>query len=365
MKISGRDSHQKFMERAIVLACRGMGRVSPNPLVGAVVVNDGVSVGEGYHIFERRQHAEIVAIGRAGGRARGATLYVNLEPCSHHGRTPPCVDRIVESGLREVFVATLDPNPLGSGKGIRRLREKGVRVDVGLCQQKATHLNEKFFHFVSQRRPFVLLKLALTLDGRIAAPEGDSKWITASRARRYAHRLRYEYDALLVGVHTVLRDDPSLDVRWIRRKPITRVILDSRLRTPPDAKVFQATDPVIIFHGDPISQSRIKPLAEKATLACVGKRENLLDWSEILAYLERAHITGLLIEGGGQVAASALRAGIVQKIAFFYGPKIVGANGIGGIADLGVHRLQQALQLHDLRLRRLSPDFLVEGYLTH
>ena len=329
------------------------------------MVNDGVSVGEGYHIYERRQHAETLAIGCAGGQAQGATLYVNLEPCSHHGRTPPCVDRIAESGLREVFVATPDPNPLGAGKGIQKLREKGIRVEVGLCQQKATRLNEKFFHFVSHRRPFVLLKLALTLDGRIAAPEGDSRWITESGARRYAHRLRYEYDALLVGVHTILRDDPSLDVRWIRRKPITRVILDSTLRTPPDARVFHVADPVIIFHGHHISQSRIKSLAEKATLVPVGKTEDLLDWSEILICLERAQMTSLLIEGGGQVAASALRAGIVQKIAFFYGPKIVGANGIGGIADLGVHRLQHALQLRDLRLRRLSPDFLVEGYLRH
>ena len=351
------------MKRAMTLARRGMGRVSPNPLVGAVVVQKAVVVGEGYHVYARREHAEALAIGKAGRRARGAALYVNLEPCSHHGRTPPCVDRIVDSGLSEVLVATQDPNPLGAGKGIRMLREKGLSVNVGVCQSEATRLNEKFFHFVSHRRPFVLLKLALTLDGRIAAREGDSKWITGARARRYAHRLRYEYDALLVGIHTILRDDPSLDVRWSLRKPITRVVLDSTLRTPSDARIFRVPDPVIIFHCQQAPHERIKILAEKATLVCVKKKENLLDWSGILEHLERARMTSLVIEGGGQVAGSALRAGIVQKTAFFYGPKIVGADGIGGIADLGIHRLQQALQLHDLRLRRLSPDFLVEGYL--
>lgn len=351
------------MKRAIALARRATGRVSPNPLVGAVVVQQGAVVGEGYHVYKSKEHAEAVAIGHSGKSGAGAALYVNLEPCSHYGRTPPCVHRIAEAGLSDVFVATRDPNSLVGGSGISWLRDKGIRVHLGLCREEATRLNEKFFHFVSTGRPFVLLKLALTLDGKIAARSGESLWITGSDARKRAHRLRYEYDAVLVGINTVLKDDPSLNVRWIRKKPIARIILDSTLRTPPDARLFSVSDPVIIFYSDQVAENRIQALTGKAKLISVGKREERLDWEQVLKHLKTERITSLIIEGGGQVAASALRAGIVQKISFFYGPKIIGSAGIPGIGDLGIDHLQQALTLRDARLRRLSQDFFIEAYL--
>lgn len=352
------------MRRALALARRGMGRTSPNPLVGAVVVRAGVVVGEGYHVYDQREHAESVALERAGRRARGSTLYVNLEPCTHYGRTPPCVDRIIEAGVSAVFVATRDPNRLVAGKGIRMLRSRGVAVSEGLCRQQARRLNEKFFYFIRHRRPFVLLKLALTLDGKIAAPGGESQWITGARSRKEAHRLRYEYDAVLVGVGTLLKDDPSLGIRWVRRRPTTRVILDSRLRTPAGARLFQLPDPVVIFHGPRASLKRKQALSCRgARLVCVQSAGKLLDWYEILDALGAMGITSLLVEGGSRVAASALRAGVAQKVTFFYAPRILGATGLCGVGDLGIETLQDALGLEQTSVKRLSPDFVVEGYL--
>jgi diaminohydroxyphosphoribosylaminopyrimidine deaminase/5-amino-6-(5-phosphoribosylamino)uracil reductase len=388
-----------LMKRALGLARRGAGRVSPNPLVGAVVCRNGRIIGEGYHLYETRRHAEVVALDHAGSEAAGADLYVNLEPCCHHGRTPPCVDRIVSAGVRRVFVSIRDPNPQVNGKGVALLRQAGVEVIEGLCSQDAAVLNEKFLHFVRTGLPFVLLKLALSLDGRIATSSGDSRWITGPAARRHAHRLRFEYDAMLVGINTVLRDDPSLNVRWRRSKRVLRVILDSRLRTPPTARLFDSGDPVIIFHALDVDDTRAKHLAAKATLARapvaqpsrLRSSENaslpwtasetptpqsggdspwlrapsahlFLDWEFILSRLAEDYVTSLLIEGGGKVAASALRAGVVQKVNFLYAPKIIGAEGAPGVGDLGMACLAQALELDRLKVRLLPPDVLVEAY---
>ncbi|RPI27190.1 MAG: bifunctional diaminohydroxyphosphoribosylaminopyrimidine deaminase/5-amino-6-(5-phosphoribosylamino)uracil reductase RibD, partial [Acidobacteria bacterium] len=245
------------MKRALRLARRGVGRVSPNPLVGAVIVKDGIIVGEGYHVYERKDHAEVVALRAAGPLARGADLHLNLEPCSHFGRTPPCVESIIQAGIRRVSIATLDPNPLVSGQGIEALRKHGIEVHEGICREEALRLNEKFFHFIQTGRPFVLLKLAMTLDGRIATASGESRWITGEAARRIVHGWRYEYDALLVGVNTVLADDPSLDTRGSRQKPLTKVILDSGLRTPATARLFSTPGAVVIFHGSDALADRV------------------------------------------------------------------------------------------------------------
>ncbi len=351
------------MKRAILLARRGEGRTAPNPLVGAVVVKEGRIVGEGYHVFEKRDHAEVVALRRAGTRSAGAALYVTLEPCAHFGRTPPCVDRIVESGIQQVFMAVPDPNPDVTGGGGGTLRSRGIAVHQGLCRDQAVRLNESYFYFAKRRRPFSRLKLALTLDGMIATGSGDSQWITGEAARREVQRLRYQHDAILVGVNTVLRDDPSLNVRWRRGNRITKVVLDSRLRTPQDARLFDSQDPVIIFHSAGVPAPG--PIASRARLIPVVEKRGRLDWDEILDALGREPITSLLIEGGSQVAASALKAGVVQKVSFFYGPKIIGESGLPGIADLDVKRLPQALQLQGTRLRRLGNDFLVEAYLKN
>ncbi len=350
------------MKRAIALAGRGIGRVNPNPMVGAVVVRHGKIVGQGYHLYQGRDHAEVIALERAGSQAKGATLYVSLEPCAHDGRTPPCVDRIVQAGIRKVFVAVRDPQRHGHRKGLSVLQRKGIEVELGLCGEVATRQNEKFLHFARTNRPFVLLKLALTLDGRIATANGDARWITQASARKQVHRLRYEYDAILVGIETVLEDDPSLDVRWTRRNPITKVILDSRLRTPGEAKLFRSFDRVIIFYDRRAAKKRVVPLAKKAELIEVTHQNGLLDWKEILDQLGRLKITSLMIEGGAQVATSALRAKAVQKINFFYGPQIIGSGGRPGIEDLGIDRVKQAGKWEIHRTRLFPPDFMVEGY---
>ena len=351
------------MKRALSLARRGTGRVSPNPLVGAVVVQNGRIVGEGYHLYQNKDHAEVVALRMAGSHTVGGALYLNLEPCVHFGRTPPCVDRIIEAGVQEVFLAARDPNPLVKGKGVRTLRRQGIDVYEGLCQEEAQLLNEKYFHSMRASRPFVLLKLALTLDGKIATRSGDSRWITGVRARKAVHRLRYEYDAILVGVRTALEDNPSLDVRWSRRNPITKVILDSKLATPLTAKLFQSQDPVIIFHSRRATEGRIEQLSNQARLFRVGEKDGLLNWGEILDHLGKLRISSLMLEGGAQVAASALGEGIVQKICFFYGPKIIGSSGLASIEDLGVERLVEAINLARVHLSKLSPDYMIEAYV--
>lgn len=365
--------HENFMKRAISLAGRGLGHVSPNPLVGAVVVKKGRVVGQGYHLYEARDHAEVIALERAGGQAKGATLYVNMEPCAHHGRTPPCVDRIVESGIKKVFVAVRDPYRHGSLRGIPRLRRQQIDVDLGLCSERATRQNEVFLHFAVTTRPFVKLKLALTLDGRIATSSGDSRWITQANARQMVHRIRYDYDAILVGIKTVLQDNPALDVRWSGRgrdrrmgNKITKVILDSRLRTPEQAKLFDSSDRVIIFHSRRAAKKRLVALAKKAELIRVSERDGLLQWDKILDHLGHLKITSVVIEGGARVAASALQAQAVQKINFFYGPKIIGSSGQPGIGDLGIDQLHEAVNLEKTRVlsaHGLRPDFMVEGYL--
>ena len=352
----------RFMRRALQLARRGAGRVSPNPMVGAVVVRDGQIVGEGYHLYEKRHHAEVVALDRAGDRARGAALYVTLEPCAHWGRTPPCMERVVEAGIREVFVAVTDPSPQVAGKGLHYLRSRGIRVHEGLCGEEALRLNEAFFFFVRHRRPFCLLKLALTLDGRIAAPGGDSKWITGEKARRHVHRHRFLYDAVLVGIETVLTDDPSLDVRWRSRKRIRKVVLDSRLRTPANSRLFQSGDPVWIFHSCPRPPD--SPLADRARLVQVPQEGPFLSWPAVLESLGGDSINSLIVEGGGRVAGSSLQAGVIQRIHFYYGPKILGSRGIPGVGELQVSRLADALSVSSLKVRRLGRDFLLDGSLS-
>lgn len=356
--------HLKFMRRALALARRGYGKTSPNPMVGAVLVLDGQIVGEGCHFYQQRHHAETLALEQAGKRARGSTLYVNLEPCSHQGRTPPCANRLIEAGVRRVFVSLRDPNPLVAGRGIERLKESGVEVQEGLCKDEAKRLNEAFFHFIRTGRPFVTLKLAMSLDGRIAARSGDSKWITGPQARRRVHRLRYRSDAILVGAETILRDDPSLNVRWVRRNPIVKVVLDSRLRTPPQARIFESGDQVLIFHSEPAPEPRRKASPPHCQLISVSRREAGLDWQEILDGLGKRRLLSLMIEGGRQVAASALQSGLVQKIEFYYGPRIIGADGLPAVGEMGFERLKDCLQIETLRTSRLGSDFVVEGYLV-
>ncbi len=352
----------EYMKRALLLAKRGIGLASPNPMVGAVVVNGGKIVGEGFHVYEKRDHAEVLALSRAGRRALGADLYVTLEPCVHFGRTPPCVQAIIGSGIRRVFVATGDPNPLVSGRGIATLREAGIEVVEGLCAREADILNEKFFHFIRTGRPFVLLKLALSLDGRIATCSGESKWITGPEARSMAHRLRFECDGVLVGIRTLLIDDPLLSVRGRRTKRIVRIILDSELQTPASARLFSSPDRVILFHSRDLAQHSWTGFPAHAELVAVGHGASGLDWAQVLEELGQRGISSVLVEGGARVAASALAQPVVQKLALFYGPKLVGGDGLPGIGVLGVRGIDEAIDVTVSRVHRVGSSLLVEGY---
>ncbi len=349
------------MRRALRLAARGFGRTSPNPMVGAVVVRKGEIVGQGYHVYARRDHAEVVALRQAGPQARGAELFVSLEPCSHFGRTPPCVETIVKAGVSRVLVAVEDPNPLVRGRGIRYLEQHGIEVEVGLCASQAAELNAAFFHFIVHRRPFVTLKLALTLDGKIATRTGESKWITGPQARRRVHRLRYGSDAILVGIETVLRDDPSLDVRWRRRNGITKVVLDSSLRCPAAARLFESGDPVVLFHSAGLSKSADPASEGRAELVPIAPCGDGLDWAAILDELGRRNITSLLVEGGARIATSLLEASLANRVELFYGPVLVGGDGLGAVGTLGIDHLSDALRVEDLRVRRLGDTVLLTG----
>jgi diaminohydroxyphosphoribosylaminopyrimidine deaminase/5-amino-6-(5-phosphoribosylamino)uracil reductase len=351
----------RFMHRALQLARRGAGLTSPNPTVGAVVVRQGKIIGEGYHIYERRDHAEVVALDRAGSSARGGDLYVTLEPCAHHGRTPPCTDRIIQSGIRRIFVAVRDPNPRVSGGGIGKLRKSGIEVQEGILGEKARRLNRQFFHFITSGKPFTTLKLALSLDGKIATRTGESQWITGEQSRRAVHRLRFLSDAILVGVETVLTDDPSLDVRWIRRKSILKTILDRRLRTPVHAALFGSGDPVVIFHSASAPSSQQAKLSGSAILISVNERSDLLGWEDILSWLGRIGVCSLLIEGGSRVATTALESGAVQQVQFFYGPKLLGGREIPAVGGNGCSSLQAALQIENPKYRRLGSDWMVRA----
>jgi diaminohydroxyphosphoribosylaminopyrimidine deaminase/5-amino-6-(5-phosphoribosylamino)uracil reductase len=354
------EDQEQFMKAALKLAAQGRGLTSPNPMVGAVVVREGGIVGRGYHLYSKKDHAEVCALGQAGTGALGADLYVTLEPCNHQGRTPPCTQEIISSGIRRVLVAVRDPNPEVRGGGVDALRAAGVETVVGLCEREARELNEAFFHSIEKGRPFVTLKLALTLDGKIATRHGESKWITGSASRRMVHRLRFEYDAILVGIRTVLQDDPSLDVRSGRPNHITKILLDSKLRTPLDARLFQSGDRVLIFHSADIPREKRTALQDKAELHRVVGSEHQLSWKGVFKTLARERINSLLVEGGAEVAASLVNQQYVDRLLLFYGPRTIGAGGISAIGDLGVNVLDDAPRWEVVRTRRLSPDVMLE-----
>lgn len=352
----------RFMKRAFTLARRGLGRVSPNPAVGAVVVKDEEIVGEGYHLWSKRDHAETIALAAAGRRAAGADLYVTLEPCSHHGRTPPCVDAILSSGIRNVFVAIEDPNPLVSGRGIARMKTAGIKVRVGLFGREAFKINEPFFYSVTNGIPFVTLKLAMSMDGRIATSRGDSRWITGDKARRYVHLLRFRNDAILVGAGTVRADDPSLDVRGARKKQIIKIVLDSSASTVTSAsRILQSGDPVIVFHSEKCSAPRAGSVIEGVEYVGVPVKRGLLSWVHILQELGKRNIRSVLVEGGGSVAGSLVKEGFVNRLCLFYGSLLIGSDGLPGVGLLDTVELSEAFRFSITRCRLLGGDLCVEG----
>ncbi len=358
------SDNTRYMRRALRLARRGLGYTAPNPAVGAVVVRGGVVVGEGFHRAAGTPHAEVHALARAGNRAAGATLYVTLEPCAHQGRTGPCCVAVAEAGIRRVVVATLDPNPQVAGKGVAYLRRRKVEVTVGVEEGAAQALNEDFFCSITEHRPFVTWKGAMSLDGRIATRTGDSQWITGEEARRAGHRLRRRAGAILVGRATALADDPSLTDRAPGRvsHPL-RVVLDSRLRLPLRLNLFQEQEmlPTVVYCTDAAPASRRTRLATAGVTVVVAGKERVGP-QRVLSDLYEREVMHLLIEGGGTVAASFVEAGLVDRVAIFVAPLIIGGTQappvLGGD---GFATLAEAMRLERFETRRLGDDLLLTG----
>ena len=353
----------RAMDEALRLAERGAGRTSPNPAVGAVIVRNGRLVGRGYHRRAGGPHAEIFALRQAGARARGATLYVTLEPCCHFGRTPPCVDAVLGSGVSRVVVGMLDPNPRVHGHGVARLRRAGLQVDVGVREQECRALNEDFAKYVTRGLPFVVLKLAATLDGRIATAKGDSRWVTGAAARQRVHEMRNRLDAVVVGSETVRADDPELTCRLRGGRHPLRVILDGRLRSPASARVFtrnpERTRLYTLAEG--VKAERLK---RRGVIVRRGGGDRTGSLRDVLRELAREGVKSVLIEGGGVLAAHALRAGLVDRLALFLAPRILGGDGRPMVGAMRLRRMADALPIRDMTLERLGEDVLVQGRPT-
>jgi len=357
------EDHEHFMDRALRLARKGEGRASPNPMVGAVIVKDGRIIGEGYHVCCGESHAEINAIRGSRESIAGATFYVTLEPCTHQGRTPPCVQALIKEQPARVVIGAIDPNPVVAGRGVAALRAQGIETVVGVREEECRRLNEKFFKFMTTGLPFVTLKYAQTLDGRIAGAGGHSRWISSLPARRYAHRLRSVHDAVLVGTGTVRHDDPELTVRLVRGKNPLRIILDSRLDIPLKAGVFRNQDraPTLVVAAVNAPEDKLRALAglgvETLLVAAAPGGINL---PELFRKLGQRGITSVLVEGGGAIITSVLRERLADRLAIVVAPKIIG-RGVDAVGELGLTTMDQALQLTAVQWRRLGPDILCTG----
>ena len=358
------------METALALAAKGMGTASPNPMVGAVVVNNGQIVGKGYHHKAGGPHAEVYAIDEAGAAAKGGTLYITLEPCNHTGRTPPCTQKILSAGICRVVTAMADPNPHVTGGGHAFLQNQGVVIETGVCEMQARKLNESFIKWIQTRRPFVLAKCASTLDGRIATRTGDAKWVTSDASRRYVHELRQWADAILVGIGTVTADDPQLTTRLASgegRDPI-RVILDTHCRIPPNAQVLRVSSDsdTILVVGEKVPVHRLKAVeGPRVRILKVSEQQGRIDWNPLMEELGRMPITSVLIEGGSRVLSSAFKADVVDKVMFFYAPKILGGDdGFPICRGEGPALMREAMRVNNISVRRFDDDVMVEGYLT-
>lgn len=354
------------MDRALDVAARGIGLTAPNPVVGAVLVRHNAVVGEGGHRHAGAPHAEAVALSAAGTRARGATCYVTLEPCAHHGRTPPCADALIVAGVSRVVVACGDPNPLVDGRGLARLRSAGIEVTIGVREAEARALNRGFFCFVTRGRPHVTLKSALTLDGKIAGADGTSRWITGEAARAEAHRMRFAADAVLVGVGTVLQDDPELTVRFpgLPAKEPFRVVADSRLRTPPRARLLeagQASRVVIACVAPAPTEPAARLRARGVRVLALPGDAGRVDLGALLVALARLDVMAVLAEGGAELGGALVDQGLVDRVAFFVAPRLLGGRSAPGPVGGTGRALKEALSLVDVTVRRIGEDLLIEG----
>ncbi|MEA3493890.1 MAG: bifunctional diaminohydroxyphosphoribosylaminopyrimidine deaminase/5-amino-6-(5-phosphoribosylamino)uracil reductase RibD [Candidatus Margulisiibacteriota bacterium] len=356
----------RFMREAHSLAESAEGRTTPDPMVGAVLVKGGRIVSMGYHGEVTTPHAEAWAIQKAEKEAKGATLYVNLEPCSHFGNNPPCAKLIADAGIKEVIVSMRDPNPLVRGKGFRILKRAGVKVRVGLLEEEAKRLNEVFIKYITTKMPFVAIKAAMTIDGKIATKTGASRWVAGKASRRYAHHMRNNYDAILVGLNTVLVDNPKLTVRLVKKiKNPIRIVLDAYARTPLKADVLGNGARTIIIVGPRAPKKKIDALRKKgAEILSIRTKKARIDMKALMRKLAKMQITSVLVEGGGEVVASAIEAGVADKAYFFLAPKIFGGRDAKtGVEGEGVRFPSQAVWLRNVHIEHLEENMLVTGYL--
>ncbi|MFZ0819377.1 MAG: bifunctional diaminohydroxyphosphoribosylaminopyrimidine deaminase/5-amino-6-(5-phosphoribosylamino)uracil reductase RibD [Candidatus Acidiferrales bacterium] len=364
---TSKNPDDRWMQRALALARRGEALTSPNPMVGAVLVRNGRVVGEAYHTYARLKHAEILALESAGRRARGATLYINLEPCVHHGRTGPCTDAIIAAGVRRVVAAMPDPNPRVSGRGFSKLRAAGIHVEVGLREAEAKRLNEAFARWITSRRPFVTLKTAMTLDGAIAWPSShhgqNQKWISSPQSRKEVQRLRHASDAVLTGIGTILADDPLLTDRTgrPRRRPLLRIVLDSLLRLPPHSQFAKsARNDILVFTTRKTIEPRAEPLRKLGIeIAYVKQKGDILDWIAVLHQLARRDIQSILIEAGTRVNSSVLITRAVDKLVVFINKRMAGVGGRPWATKAAGRRMKN---LRDVETHRIGPDECYTGY---
>jgi len=371
--VNEHDIH--FMQHALELAHKGVALASPNPTVGCVIVRDGGIVGEGFHQYERRDHAEIVALESAKEKARGAVLYVTLEPCSHQGRTGPCTEAIIAAGIARVVAATEDPNPVGSGRGFERLGQAGIEVVTGICEEEARRLNEGFACWIRTKKPFVTLKSALTLDGQLALPErgsnsarntgrrGDAERITSEESRAEVHRMRHASDALLTGIGTILADDPLLTDRsgLPRRRRLLRAVLDSKLRMRPNSRVVNTAEgDLLVLTAASLRSPKARKLQDVGVEVVRTKsKKGRMDLPAILAELGRREMLSVLLEAGPTLNGAALAAGIVHKLVLFYASKIAGASTV----PFALARNFKSPGFQNAGMRQCGPDFAIEGYL--
>ncbi|HEX3890656.1 MAG TPA: bifunctional diaminohydroxyphosphoribosylaminopyrimidine deaminase/5-amino-6-(5-phosphoribosylamino)uracil reductase RibD [Verrucomicrobiae bacterium] len=372
-------SDVRFMRLALRLARRGCGATSPNPMVGAVLVKGGKIIGRGWHRRAGLPHAEIEALRDAqklGHNPRGAVLYVTLEPCCTHGRTPPCTDAIISAGIKRVVVGATDPNPKHAGKGFKILRGVGIEVVHGILSDECERLNEAFNHWIVRRTPFVTVKAAMTLDGKIATAGGESKWITGEKARAHGMKLRQGSDAILAGVNTILADNPSLTFRAAKspkskvqnRKQLRRIVLDSMARTPLNAKVvgdeFTALTTIVASKLAP--KNRVARLAKRANVLVAPSRNGKIDLRWLMKKLGSENVASILVEGGGEVNASFLLGGFAQRVAFFYAPKILGGrDSRKAVAGDGAKSLSEVIQLQEIEWNKIGADLLMTALVAN
>ncbi|TVY11558.1 bifunctional diaminohydroxyphosphoribosylaminopyrimidine deaminase/5-amino-6-(5-phosphoribosylamino)uracil reductase RibD [Paenibacillus cremeus] len=359
-------SDEYYMKLALQLASAATGQTGINPVVGCVLVKDGRIVGMGAHLKRGEAHAEIHALQMAGPEAKGSTAYVTLEPCSHHGKTPPCSDRLIREGVQRVVVAATDPNPLVAGSGLNRLRAHGIEVTSGLLEREANLLNETFNKFITSRRPFVTVKSASTLDGKIAAKTGDSKWITNSASRSFVHTLRHRHQAIMVGIGTVLADDPALTTRLdVPGLNPTRVVVDSTLRLSPDAQLVRdGAAPTVVLTTDRAPEARRRELEARGVTIIDCGPGPAVDLSATMARLGEREIGSLLVEGGGKLSGALLEQRLVDKLVLFFAPKIIGGGPLapGNFDFAGFEAMQEAIRLERISLQQFEDDICITGY---